>query len=127
MAPGPIISWHIDGETMERVTNFIFSRITTDGDCSHESKRLLVRKVMTNLGSILKSRHITLLIKLHIVKAVIFPVVMYRTEIWSIKKAEQWRIDAFELWCWRQLLRVPWIARRSKQCILKEISRGCSW
>ena len=124
MAPGPIISWHIDGETMERVTNFIFSgsKITADGDCSHEIKRLLVRKVMTNLDSILRSRHITFLIKLHIVKAVIFPVVMYRSEIWSIKKAECERIDAFKLWYWRRLLRVPWTTRRSRQSILKEIS-----
>ena len=122
MAPGPIISWHVDGETMERVTNFIFSKITSDGDCSREIKRLLVRKVMTHLDSILKSRHITLLIKLHIVKAVIFPVVMYRSEIWSIKKAECERIDAFKLWYWRRLLRVPWTARRSNQSVLKEIN-----
>ena len=119
MAPGPIISWHIDGETMERVTNFIFSRITTDGDCSHESKRLLVRKVMTNLGSILKGRDITLPTKVRLVKAMVFPVVMYGCESWTIMKAER---DAFELWCCRRLLRVPWTARRSNQSILKEIN-----
>ena len=125
MASSPITSWPIDGETMERVTDFIFwgSKITADGDFSHETKRLLLlgRKVMTNLDSILKSRHITLLIKLHIVKAVIFPVVMYGCEIWSIKKAECERIDAFKLWCWRRLLRVPWTAR-SNQSVLKEIN-----
>ena len=129
MSSGPITSWEIDGETVEAVSDFIFwgSKITADGDFSHETKRLLLlgRKVMTNLDSILKSRHITLLIKLHIVKAVIFPVVMYGCEIWSIKKAECERIDAFKLWCWRRLLRVPWTARRSNQFILKEISPGC--
>ena len=113
-------------ETMETVTDLIFlgSKITADSDCSHEIKRhlLLGRKAMTNLDSILKSRDITLLTKVHIVKAMVFPVVMYRCEIWTIKKAEHWRIDAFELWCWRRLLRVPWTARRSNQSILKEIS-----
>ena len=112
MAPGPITSWQIDGETMETVRDFIFggSKITADGDCSHEIKRhlLLGRKVMTNLGSIFKSRDITLLRMLHLVKAIFFPVVMYGCESWSIKKAEHRRIDAFELWCWRRLLRVPW-------------------
>ena len=112
VASGPITSWQIDGETMEMVTDFIFlgSKITTDGDCSHEIKRhlLLGRKVMTNLGSIFKSRDITLLRMLHLVKAIFFPVVMYGCESWSIKKAEHRRIDAFELWCWRRLLRVPW-------------------
>ena len=125
MASGPITSWEINGETAETVSDYIFwgSKITADGDFSHETKRLLLlgRKVMTNLDSILKSRHITLLIKLHIVKAVIFPVVMYGCEIWSIKKAECERIDAFKLWCWRRLLRVPWTAR-SNQSVLKEIN-----
>ena len=111
---------------MERVTDFIFSgsKITADGDCSHEIKRclLLGRKVMTNLDSILKSRDITLPTKVHLVKALVFPVIMYRCEIWTIKEAEHWRIDAFEVWCWRKLLRVPWTARRSNQSILKEIS-----
>ena len=115
---------------MERVTDFIFlgSKITADGDCSHEIKRrlLLGRKVMTNLDSILKSRDITLSTKVHLVKAMVFPVVMYGCESWTIKKAECQRIDAFELWCWRRLLRVPWTARRSNQSILKEISPGCS-
>jgi len=126
MACGPITSWQIDGETMETITDCILggSKITADGDCSHEIKRrfLLGRKVMTNLDSMLKSRDITLPTKACLVKAVIFPVVMYRHESWTIKKAECRRIDAFELWCWRRLLRVPWTARRSNQSILKEIS-----
>ena len=130
MASGPITSWEIDGKTVETVADFIFwgSKITADGDCSHEMKRhlLLGRKVMTNLDSILKSRDITLPTKVRLVKAVIFPVVMYGCESWTIKKAEHWRIDAFELWCWRRLLRVPWTTRRSNQPILKEISPGCS-
>ena len=116
----------IDGETMETVTDFIFlgSKITVDGGCSHEIKRrlLLGRKIMTNLNSILKSRDITLSTKVHLVKAIVFPVVMYGCESWTIKKTEHWRTDAFELWCWRRLLRVPWAARRSNQSILKEIS-----
>ena len=127
MASSPITSWQIDRET---VADFIFlgSKITTDGDCSHEIKRrlLLGRKVMTNLDSIFKSRDITLPTKVCLVKAMIFPVVMYECESWTIKKAEHGRIDAFELWCWRRLLRVPWTARRSNQSILKEISSGCS-
>ena len=118
------------GETVETVTDFIFlgSEITADGDCSHEIKRhlLLGRKVMTNLDSMLKSRDITSLTKVHLVKAMVFPVVMYGCENWIIKKAERWRIDAFELWCWRRLLRVPWTARRSNQSILKEIIPECS-
>ena len=126
MAFGPITSWQIDGETMETVTDFIFlgSKITVDDDCSHEIKRCLLfgGKAMTNLDSILKSRDITLLTKVHIVKAMVFPVVMYGCESWTIKKAEHQRIDAFELWCWRRLLRIPWTARRSNQSILKEIS-----
>ena len=126
MASGSITSWQIDGETVEKVTDYFFrgSKITADGDCSHETKRLLVlrRKVMTNLDSILQSRGITLLTKVHLVKAMVFPVVMYGCENWTIKKSECQRIDAFELWCWRRLLRVPWIARRSNQSILKEIS-----
>ena len=126
MAFGPITSWQIDGETTETVTDFIFlgSKITEDGDCSHESKRclLLGRKVMTNLDSILKNRDITLPTEVHLVKAMVFPVVMYGCENWTIKKAECQRIDAFELWCWRRLLRVPWTAKRSNQSILKEIS-----
>ena len=130
MAPGPITSWQIDGETVGTVADFIFlgSKITADGDCSHEIKRclLLGRKVMTNLHSILKSRDITLPTKVHLVKAVVFLVVMYKCESWTIKKAECQRIDAFELWCWRRLLRVPWTARRSNQSILK-ISPGCYW
>ena len=130
MASGPITSWQIDGETVETVSDFIFlgSKITTDGDCSHEIKRclLLGRKVMTNLDSILKSRDNTLPTKVHLVKAMVFPVVMYGFESWTIKKAECRRIDAFELWCWRRLLRVPWTARRSNQSILKEISPVCS-
>ena len=126
MASGPITSWEIDGETVEKVADFIFlgSKITADGDCSHEIKRclLLGRKVMTNLGSILKSRDITLPTKVHLVKAMVFPVVIYGCESWTIKKAECQSIDAFELWCWRRLLRIPWTARRSHQSILKEIS-----
>ena len=130
MASGPTTSWQIDGETVEIVADFIFwgSKITVDGDCSHEIKRrlLLGRKVMTNLDSILKSRDITLPTKVRLVKALVFPVVMYRCESWTIKKAEHRRIDAFELWCWRRLLRVPWTAKRSNQSVLKEISPGCS-
>ena len=126
MASGPITSWEIDGETVETVSDFIFlgSKITTDGDCCHEIKRhlLLGRKVMTNLDSIVKSRDITLSTKVHLVKAMVFPVVIYGCESWTIKKAELRKIDAFELWCWRRLLRVPW---RSNQSILK-ISPGCS-
>ena len=131
MASGPIIAWQIDGETVETVsTNFIFLgyKITADGHCSHEIKRclLLGRKVMTNLDRILKSRDIPLPTKVHLVKTMVFPVVMYGCENWTIKKAECRRIDAFELWCWRRLLRVPWTARRSNQSILKDISPGCS-
>ena len=130
MASGPITSWQTDGEKTETVTDFILggSKITEDGDCSHEIKRhlLIGRKVMTNLDSILKSRDITLPTKVHLVKAVVFPVVMYGYESWTIKKAECRRIDTFEVWCWRRLLRVPWTARRSSQSILKEISPGCS-
>ena len=130
MASGPITSWEIDRETVETVSDFIFggSKITANGDCSHEIKRhlLLGRKVMINLDSILKNRDITLPTKVHLVKAVVFPVVMYGCEIWTVKKAECWRIDAFELWCWRRLLRAPWTARRSNQSILKEISPGHS-
>ena len=126
MASGPITSWQIDGKTMETVTDFVFggSKITADGDLSHEIKRclLLGRKVMTNLDSILKSRNIPLPAKVRLVKAMVFPVVMYGCESWTIKRAERQRIDAFELWCWRRLLRVPWTARRSNQSILKEIS-----
>ena len=126
MASGPITSWQADGETMETVRDFIFlgSKITADGDSSHEIKRhlLLGRKAMTNLDSILKSRDITLPTKVRRVKAVVFPVVMYGCESWTIKKAEHQRIDVFELWCWRRLLRVPWTARRSNQSIRKEIS-----
>ena len=126
MASGPIISWQIDGETVETVSDFILggSKITADGDCSHEIRRrlLLGRKVMTNLDSTFKSRDITLLTKVHLVKAMVFPVVMYGCESWTIKKAEHRRIDSFGLWCWRRLLRVPWTARRSNQSILKEIS-----
>ena len=126
MASGPITSWEIDGETMERVTDFILggSKITADGDCSHKIKRhlLLVRKAMSNLDSILKSRDITLPTKVCLVKAMVFPVVMYGCESWTIKKADHRRIDAFELWWWRRLLRVPWTAGRSNQSILKEIS-----
>ena len=126
MGSGPITSWQIGGETVETVTDFIFlgSKITAKCDCSHEIKRrlLLRRKVMTNLDSILKSRDITLPTKVHLVKAMVFPIVMYGCECWAIRKAECRRIDAFELWCWRRLLRVPWTARRSNQSILKEIS-----
>ena len=129
MASGPITSWEIDGETVETVSDFIFggSKISADGDCSHEIRRslLLGRKVMTNLDSILKSRDITLPTKVRLVKALVFPVVMHGCEIWTVKKTECRRTDAFELWCWR-LLRVPWTARRSNQSILKEISPGCS-
>ena len=130
MASGPITSWEIDGETVETVSDFIFggSKITADGYCSHEIKRclLLGRKVMTNLDSVFKSRDITLATKVRLVKAMVFPVVMYGCESWTVKKAESRRIGAFELWCWRRLLRVPWSARRSNQSILKEISPGCS-
>ena len=130
MASGPITSWQIDGETVETVADFILggSKITADGDCSSEIKRrlLLGRKVMTNLNSILKSRDITLPTKGHLVKAMVFLVVMYGCESWTIKKLEHQRIDAFELWCWRRLLRVRWTAGRSSQSILKEISPGCS-
>ena len=128
MASGPITSWEIDGETVEIVSDFIFlgSKITADGDCSHEIKRhlFLGRKVMTNLDSIFKSRDITLPTMVRLVKAMVFPVVMYGCESWTVKKAECRRIDGFELWCWRRLLRVPWTARRSNQSILKEISPG---
>ena len=131
MASGPITSWQIDGETMETVIDFIFlgSKITADGDCSHEIERslLLGRKALTYLDSIFKSRDITLPTKVHLEKAMVFPVVMYGCESWTIKKTESWRIDAFELWCWRRLLRVLWTARRSNQSILKEISPGCHW
>ena len=130
MASSPITSWQIDGETVETVADFIFlgSKITEDGDCSHEIKRRLLpgRKVMTNPDSILKSRDITLPTKVRLAKVTVFPVVMYGCESWTIKKAECQRIDAFEIWCWRRLLRVPWTARRSHQSILKEISPGCS-
>ena len=132
MASSPITSWEIDGETMETVSDFIFggSKITADGDCCQEIKRLLLlgRKVMTNLGSIFfnASRDITLLTKVRLVKVMVFPVVMYGCESWSVKKAECRKIDAFELWCWRRLLRAPWTARRSNQSILKEVSPGCS-
>ena len=129
MASGPITSWQIDVGTVETVTDFILgiSTITADGDCNHEIKRhlLLGRKAMTNLDSILKSRDITLPIKVHLVKTMVFPVVMYGCESWTIKKTEHRIIDAFELWCWRRLLRVPWTARRSNQSILKEISSEC--
>ena len=130
MASGPITSWQIDGEIMETVRDFIFlgSKIMADDDCSHEIKRhlLLGRKAITSLDSVLKSRDITLPTKVHLVKAMVFPVVMYGCERWTVKKAECRRIDAFELWCWRRLLRVPWTARRSNQSILKEISPGYS-
>ena len=130
MASGPITSWQIDGETVETVSDIILggSKITADGDCSHEIKRclLLERKVMTNLDSIFKSRDITLPTKVRLVKAMVFPVVKYGCESWTVKKAECRRIDDFELWCWKRLLRVPWTARRSIQSILKEISPGCS-
>ena len=129
MASGSIPSWEIDGETVETVSDFIFlgSKITADGDCSHEIKRRLLvgRKVMTNLDSILKSRDITLPTKVRLVKAMVFPVVTYGCESWTVKKAECRRIDAYELWCWRRLLRAPWTARSSNQSILKESSPGC--
>ena len=130
MASGPITSWQIDEETVETVSEFIFlgSKITADGDCSHEIKRrlLLWRKVMTNLDSILKSRDIPLSTKVRLVKAMVFPVIMYGCESWTVKKAECWRTDASERWCWRRLLRVPWTARRSSQSILQKISPSCS-
>ena len=130
MASGPITSWEIDGETVETVSDFTFlgSKITADGDCSHEIKRhlLLGKKVMTNLDSMFKSRDITFPTKVRLVKSMVFPVVMYGCESWTVKKAECRRIDAFELWCWKRLLRVPWTARRSNQSILKEICPGCS-
>ena len=130
MASGPITSWEIDGETVETVSDFIFlgSQIMADGDCSHEIKRclLLGREVMTNLGSILKSRDVTLPTKVRLVKAMVFPVVMYGCESWTVKKDEHQRINAFELWRWRRLFRVSWTARRPNQSILKEISPGCS-
>ena len=130
MASSPMTSWQIEGETMEAVRDFILggSKITIDGDWSHEIKRclLLGRKAVTNLDSILQSRDTTLPTKVHLLKTLVFPVVMYGCESWTIKKAELWRIDAFELWCWRRLLRVPWTARRSNQSILKEVSPGCS-
>ena len=130
MASGPITSWEIDGETEETVSDFIFwsSKITADGNCSHEIKRhlLLGRKVMTNLDSVLKSRDITLPTKVHLVKAMVFPVVMYGCKSWTINKAEHQRIDAFKVWCWRRLLRIPWTARKSNQPVLKKISPGCS-
>ena len=128
MASDPITSWQINGET---VSDLILggSKITADGDCSHEIKRCLLvgRKDITSLDSILKSRDITFLTKVHLVKAMVFPVVMYGCESWTVKKVECQRTDAFELWCWRRLLRVPWAARRSNQSILREISPGCSW
>ena len=131
MASGPITSWEIYGETLGTASDFIFggSKITADGDCSHKIKRclLLRRKHMTNLDSILKSRDIPLPTKVHLVKVMVFPVVMYECESWTIKRVEHQRIDAFELWCWRRLLRVPWTARRSNQSILKEISHGVHW
>ena len=129
MASSPITSWQIDGQTMKLVTDFIFlgSKTTADsGDCSHENSLLLVRKAMTNLDSILSGRDITLVRKVRLVKAIVFPVVMYGCESWTIRKAKCRRISAFELWCWRKPLRVPWTARRSNQSILKEISPGCS-
>ena len=130
MASGPITSWEIDGETVETVSDFIFggSKITAGGDCSQEIKRrlLLGRKIMANLDSIFKSRDITLPTKVHLVKAMVFPVVIYRRESWTVKKGEHQRIDAFELWYWRRSLRVPWTARRSNQSILKEINSGIS-
>ena len=131
MASSPITSWHIDGETVETVSDFIFlgSKITADRDCSHEIKRclLLGRKVMTNLDSIFKSRDITLPTNIRLVKAMFFPLVMYGCESWTVKKAEHRRIDAFELWYWRSLLRVPWTGRRSNQSILKESVLGVLW
>ena len=128
MASGPITSWEIEGETVETVSDFIFlgSKITADGDCSHEIKRLLGRKVMTNLDSIFKSKDITLPTKVRLVKAIVFPVVMYGCESWTVKRPEHGRIDTFEVWCWRRLLRVPWTARRSNQSILKEINPECT-
>ena len=130
MASCPITLWQIDGETVETVSDFIFlgSKITADGDCSHEIKRclLLGSEIMTNLDSILKSRDITLPTKVHLVKAMVFPVVIYGCESWTIKKAESQRIDVFELWCWRRLLRVPWTAKKFNQSILKGVSLGCS-
>ena len=128
MESGPITSWEIDGETVETVSDFILGAPKSYGDCSHEIKRclLLGRKSMTNLYSIVKSRDITLPTKVHLVKAMVFPVVMYGCESWSVKKVEHQRIDAFELWCWRRLLRVSWTARRFNQSILKETSPGCS-
>ena len=129
MISSPMTSWQINRETMETVSDFIFlgSKITADGDCSHEIKRHLLpgKKVMTKLDSLFKSRDITLPTKVRLVKAMVFPVVMYGCESWTVKKAERRRIDTFELWCWRRLLRVPWTARRSNQSILKEISPGC--
>ena len=131
MASSPITSWEIDGETVETVSEFIFggSKITADGDCSHEITRrlLLGRKFMTNLDSIFKSRDITLPTKVSLVKAMVFPVVIYGCKSWTVKKAGHQGINAFELWCWRRLLRVPWTARRSNQSILKEISPGILW
>ena len=131
MASGPITSWQIDGETVETMADFIFlgSEITADGDCSNKIKGHLFfgRKIMTNLDSILKSRDITVLTKVRLVKAMVFPVVMYGCESWSVKEAEHRRTDTFELWCWRRLLRVPWPARRSNQSILKEISPEVHW
>ena len=131
MASGPITSWQIDGEKMETVTDFIFlgSKITADGDCSHKIKRhlLLVRKAMTNLDSILRSRDTTLPTKICMIKAMVFPLVIYGCECWTIKKAERWRIDALEMWCWKRLLRVPWTARRLNQSILKENNPEYSW
>ena len=131
MASGPIISWQIDGETMETVTYFIFmdSKIIADGDCSHEIKRhlLLGRKIMTNLDSIFKSRHIPLPTKVCLVKAMVFPVVMYECENWTVKNAEHRRVDSFELWCWRRLLSVPWTARRSNQSILRKSVLNIHW
>ena len=130
MASGPITSWEIDGETVETVSDFSFlgPKITADGDCSHEIKRclLLGRKVITNLDSILKSRDITLSTKIHLIRAMVSPVVMYGCESWIVKKAERQKIDAFEAWCWRKLLRVPWTSRRANLSIQKEISPGCS-
>ena len=130
MASVPITSWELDGETVETVSDFPFggSKITANGDCSHEIKRplLLGRKVMTNVGSILKNRDIILPTKVHLVKAMVFPAVMYGCDSWTVKKAEHQKIDAFELWCWRRLLRIPWTVRRSNQSMLKEISPGCS-
>ena len=130
MASGPITSWEIEGETVETVSDFVFlgSKITADGDCSHEIKRclLLGRKVMTNLDNILRSRDITLPTQVHLVKAMVFPVVMYGCESWTVKKANCRKIDAFERWCWTRLLRVPWTAGISNQSILKGISPGCS-